>query len=543
MKGSVFISGVTDGSLNFDGGNYHGELRVDLTFIQSAVKPPWLSIEDARIERDLNIERVSVKRVEPQRWIEQDPIEICATPLPFYPGWQLVEALYVYDNSRRAIVAFLWSSNGEVVLLSGESTPIHQLNERGQLTLQSASQVAAYLKFFCAYVWGDEGAFFIVESGRELDNLMCTPSISPDAIKPVDVKEQREGDKRSWRCTATLRYGTDLFRAEFSVPLDGSVEMDGDSPVADIKDSSPLTFAPPVRLFVSGDKAGDAHRARFWPPLICGDFVQAAPDIQKAAPELRSQIRAAANASAKIAGKAVISLRGLKAGALKYDPGVPPGAKGRPGSWAAGVELRLAGFEYERVEDENPTAQAFNEAGSAPAEARGIGAKLAAFRARLSRFRNASEVVAWRFPFLSRQYLAGQPAAAEEYFPQPYEHLARVLRRHGRAHEAREVTSRSSPSSTGGFTAGGFDRSSGPSRNASTAGCSLRRASSCFCWSGWVAPLPSISRTTADLESRSGLIAPTRSAGQRCTNPSWWLLPWRSIPGRRIRRGQSTSPS
>jgi hypothetical protein len=93
----------------------------------------------------------------------------------------------------------------------------------------------------------------------------------------------------------------------------------------------------------------------------------------------------------------------------------------------------LDGFEYDRIEDAgvDPTL-AFKQAGAPRPRARR--------RPRLFQARPSSRFADSNTTWLSRQYETGQPTSGDEFFPQPYEQLARVLRNHGWSDEAKLVT-------------------------------------------------------------------------------------------------------
>jgi hypothetical protein len=83
--------------------------------------------------------------------------------LTFYPYWKLVEVLCDIAEGK-GIAAFLWNkSENAIIDLDGTSAPIHELNAAIKLNLEP-KDVENYLRFFCAFVWGDEGSFRLLES-------------------------------------------------------------------------------------------------------------------------------------------------------------------------------------------------------------------------------------------------------------------------------------------------------------------------------------------------------------------------------------------
>jgi hypothetical protein len=399
-------------------------------------REPQMSIEDARIERDLFVQGVSVARAETKQWAKHEPVEVSAARPLFYPGWTLVEALCALDGERRGVVAFLQRAS-DAVLLPGKSEPIHQMNRRGALKLDTDQAVLEYLRFFCAYVWGDDGAFKVVESKDALDGGELS---HPVELAPASIQEH---DKEAgWLCNAIVSYASYLFRAKLRVRPNGEVEMIDDEPVAQIKGASPVAFASPVRIVTGPPSAGSSTGWPFWLRLIVADHLVGPPeDVAATLRRLGEEIVPATGPNTL----AKISLRGLKAGALRYDP-----AK----SLGRGVVLRLEGFEYDRVEtDPLQASSAFSEAG---AEKSTPGPRPAGFAAARLRLREllarlqaalgylmaakAHEPAKRYIDWLSRQYVGSKPESQGEYVAQPYEQLARVLRNHGSYDEAKRVT-------------------------------------------------------------------------------------------------------
>jgi hypothetical protein len=421
------------GSLTFSGGNY-GEFRIDINFLQLLDKAPSLSIEDARIERDLWVNKVSVKRFMRANWAKRSPKDFRAVAPRFYPDWTLVEALCLLgdegkagdrdvEKGREGIVAFLENRQGEPVLLSGKSWPIHQLNQSGALRLDSDESVLDYLRFFCAYVWGEEGAFSIIETQDALGG--AEPS-TPIELAPLVVENRSE---KGWLCKGFIRYGKNLFRAKLIVTPKGEVDMTEDEPLAEFKRPAPVTFEPPLRV-INPAYERSAHTAifPFWLTLIC----QASPvaveppaDVESTLRRLGAQVVQEAQL-AGTAGSVEILLRGLKAGALKYQPSQ---------SWGPGVQLKLEGFEYDRVEPESLTLTAASDFAKAEAGR----STVPWYRRRLKALPRkivAADHVRW----LSLQYADGAPRSEDDYTPQPYEQLARVLRNSGESEQAKHIT-------------------------------------------------------------------------------------------------------
>lgn len=480
VRGAVTISGKFRPSTNeqllcFDGGSYlsgfyigdpktkNAELN-SLGFLNSflpSINPPkqkdklipTLSIEGAHIENDFWVTKVwSVSAGDPQYVL----LEANKVALSFYPNWMLVEALFLLDNGNKAIIAFLQHQSDEPVLLMGQSAPIHQLNQRGLLNLDSEQKVRDYLRFFCAYVWGEEGPFFIIESEKALRGATL---LSPVKLVGASVKRDKQED---WTCVALIRYADGLYRAELHVKPDGNVVMSDDELLAEIKEQTPVRFEPPLRIITSSRNKADTVVSPFWLPLICNaDSVisDSYNDIESMLRWFGAQVAAAATGeiprdivsmlrqlgqhsalkNKAIVGTAEISLRGLRARVFHHD---------LEKSWVCDIKLKLDGFDYDRVE-----TVILNEAEvdvETKTESLGLREKFG-LREKLKRnaYQALLEPVSSSAPqpidksaaahksWLSLQY---SNETADGYEPQPYEQLARALRNDGKYEVAKSIT-------------------------------------------------------------------------------------------------------
>lgn len=127
--------------------------------------------------------------------------------------------------------------------LNGTSPPIHEVNAKASIDLNERN-VLDYLRFFCFFVRGEEGPFYIAES---LDDPMIpkhTDSLS--AIEGIIRPATFEGlnAEGHFLCNAVVYYSNNLFIADFAVQRTGLVEMLSDEPVAGdlpVKVDAPIT--------------------------------------------------------------------------------------------------------------------------------------------------------------------------------------------------------------------------------------------------------------------------------------------------------------
>ena len=139
------------------------------------------------------------------------------------PGWPN-PALTAY---------FVLSSAGTLVRLAGVSPPLHDLAASEPLRL-SPENVLGYLKFFCFFVRGDEGAFYILE---QADDPMVPADIDEglrrvlrETVRPAFLDGLDEQGRHV--CDAVVWYSNALFIARFGVASSGMMEMLSDEPIA-----------------------------------------------------------------------------------------------------------------------------------------------------------------------------------------------------------------------------------------------------------------------------------------------------------------------
>jgi len=158
--------------------------------------------------------------------------------LPFYPESMFLIAKDEMWAPRNVFVYALYHG-GECILLNGTSPPIHEFNGKGHILIDD-DNVIDYLSFFCFFVHGDEGPFYIA---RSLD----APYL-PDIVRNGAEEEHAElverfneifqsvrtfgrSDKNAWRLSATIFYSNAIFIGDFEVQPSGISEMLDDNPV------------------------------------------------------------------------------------------------------------------------------------------------------------------------------------------------------------------------------------------------------------------------------------------------------------------------
>ena len=134
-------------------------------------------------------------------------------------------------NNELAI--YYLRDQGNLFRLNGTSPPIHEVNAKAPIKI-TEENVLDYLRFFCFFVRGDEGPFYVFESmedsfvSQEMDDT--TRSVLSGTCRPATYEGMNE--QGHLLCNAVLFYSNSLFIANFAVQPTGMVEMLDDEPIA-----------------------------------------------------------------------------------------------------------------------------------------------------------------------------------------------------------------------------------------------------------------------------------------------------------------------
>ncbi|TWT22575.1 hypothetical protein FQY83_06050 [Luteimonas marina] len=281
----------------FNGGKFHGGFVIKgLTIFNDSSAATTLSLDDATISRAFQSKGTivlqtrslehQVKHFEVEKWRDQN--------LSFYGrDWHLLEVLGASHEHGRAIVSFLRKKGtDQITVLDGGSHRIYAVNKSSGLALCSDDMAKDYLKFFCAHVWGDLGAFHI-------EKIKSCTSIDADCR---EVK-------------ADVHYGEFVYESDFRVHRNGFIEMTSDAPLE--KKAPQFRFKPPYRI-VTSDAAD---------PIWIGPG-QSVIDEREVLETIRGRLGPS--------GKAKVSLRGVHAGVINHSKD----------SFGDGVTLALEGLVY-----------------------------------------------------------------------------------------------------------------------------------------------------------------------------------------------------
>ena len=371
-----------------------------------------------------------------------------------YRGWRLAEATTSsWDETEMPILSFLYRPHrraniyrrlrkGNVVILNGESDPIHEFNQPGALhvllgfgrrkpTLEKEQQVKQYLSLFCNYIWGREGAF-AVDHGA----VRVRPAATDDAfVEAVREDLGRAPEHGSWQAVGIVDYASERFESTFLIEPSGLVWMLADERLGKVAERPVVRYDAPLR-WVS---VSSARKIPDWPtpPPLGFEFSSKSDrlhwnDVQR---ELLLDLKEQFGPSLETQRRASIDLRGLKASLL---------SDGEGKNWGLGDDhwpyagpkllLRLSGFEYGRIDSRSPEAPPSEDGSIAPSlspeEFNTAGQSDRIGRLDPEVAIGQKELLAYRRNWLKAQYKVAPPTE-DDYRPQPYQHLAAVWRTAG----------------------------------------------------------------------------------------------------------------
>jgi hypothetical protein len=262
-KGNVDLTGTTfllpkRGADGKPGTGDHNKCEVVLK--NSHIKRA-LIVKDIRVDEYISREDSTKSKLELKQSYSRQ--------LSFYKNCYLHETVFQHQNKEQIFSQSLIVQNGdEPILLGGLSAPIHELNEQQNLNL-TRDTALEYLSFFCAHVWGEHGAFTVVEKddlGRvnndENDgylNILDGFDAELYTGKNPEIKvphlhtdpDSSTSDDSFFIATACVNYANTLFKAKFKIEKAGMVEMLEDSPLPDRDDDEPkpaIEYKQPYRI-------------------------------------------------------------------------------------------------------------------------------------------------------------------------------------------------------------------------------------------------------------------------------------------------------
>jgi|GEM_PF-541163 len=193
------------------------------------VAAPWSSFD----QPDLVTLIESLSPIDNQLKLEQEDSYAAWVCLPFYEDVFLVRMTSRAWSDNFIVAYYLIDNDRTIYRLDGTSPVIHEVNSNRSLLINERT-VADYLRFFCFFVRGDEGPFYILESIND-ELLPKNENRTVEAVlkaAAAPIKLVGTSDDGSLLCDAVVFYSNAVFRANFKVFRTGMVEMLDDDPVA-----------------------------------------------------------------------------------------------------------------------------------------------------------------------------------------------------------------------------------------------------------------------------------------------------------------------
>jgi hypothetical protein len=156
--------------------------------------------------------------------------------LPMYENVRLLSL--TSDKWEAGLRVCYLTYEDDLMRLNGTSPPIHEVNAKAPIKLTDEN-VLYYLSFFCFFVRGEEGPFYVVhdledellpEGFADVRSRMRHGTPSPRDLFRRPRLFGRD-DKANWRASALIHYSNALFLADFLVYPTGMVEMFQDEPL------------------------------------------------------------------------------------------------------------------------------------------------------------------------------------------------------------------------------------------------------------------------------------------------------------------------
>ncbi|MCC7305231.1 MAG: hypothetical protein IT558_03115 [Alphaproteobacteria bacterium] len=163
--------------------------------------------------------------------VSADSTQVHWRMLPFYETVALIRVKDPNWVSRKMYIYYL-TDQGNLFRLNGTSPPIHEVNAKAPIKVNE-NNVLDYLRFFCFFVRGEEGPFYIAESmsdpnmPTEMDDT--TRSVIEGTVRPCTFEGMNE--QGHFLCQAVVFYSNALFTANFAVQPTGMIEMLDDEPI------------------------------------------------------------------------------------------------------------------------------------------------------------------------------------------------------------------------------------------------------------------------------------------------------------------------
>lgn len=167
----------------------------------------------------------------------------------FYPAHALLEIAFTerFDRGVRvwsAVVPRACLNGGTEIVdpyaitpLRGEAPLIHELNHQHFNFDVSPTSLIDYVRFFCGFIWGEQGAFYIIDGPADVPLARgAAPDAVQTALNGTSLSPPKLGDPDEagvLPITANVLYADVLFDAKFTLQPSGMVDMEDDDQIAE----------------------------------------------------------------------------------------------------------------------------------------------------------------------------------------------------------------------------------------------------------------------------------------------------------------------
>ncbi len=154
-------------------------------------------------------------------------IHMIGHSLDFYEGWDLIEVNdFDYNPARK--ISFIYNENNKensIFILDGTNNSINKLNKINGLSL-IRDNVKFYLRFYLSYVYGQHGAYQLIENLDSIDwldepTIAAKKSIN-SMLEPIYIERKVGG---GFDIKATIMFKNSLFKAMIDVTENGLVTI------------------------------------------------------------------------------------------------------------------------------------------------------------------------------------------------------------------------------------------------------------------------------------------------------------------------------
>jgi len=179
-----------------------------------------------QIDKILNNLNEKSGTIENRDW---ELIKIQEFPLEFLPNWLLVHFIFSdkinCDNKgeNEISISCLYDKKNKLIPLDGSSHDIHTLI-RQQAFQITEDDACCYLKFYCAYVWGQDGPIHILCKSQNIYSK-CVEDKGKCTFK------QNNSSANPFQFTVAALFDDELYHFSFEVGKHGEVKMTEDKKI------------------------------------------------------------------------------------------------------------------------------------------------------------------------------------------------------------------------------------------------------------------------------------------------------------------------